>query len=52
MKSLGQFLRPFFANAFFAVFHLADVMLRNAGQCGKLFLGRVFTGTVCPQRCL
>jgi hypothetical protein len=31
MKSLSQFLGPFFADAPFTIFHLAYVVLRNTG---------------------
>jgi hypothetical protein len=40
---------PLFADAPLAVLHFADMVLRDAGQFGELFLGQAFPVAVGPQ---
>ncbi len=43
MKSGSQLLGSFFSNGTPAIFHFAEMTLRNPGHFGKLFLRKVFT---------
>lgn len=49
MERFGQLLRPLPADPPFAVLHFADVVLGNAGQCGKLLLGKPLAGAIGAQ---